>query len=426
MRFTAVVAAALFVASFAVAGDAVREAAAPMSHADGGWQPSAHGGMSIRTGGEFERFSVGVEGVSELVTLTVQLADAEHHYHAIATLAAGSSHRRVDFTTLEGGHLPGDAVHAGDLSGRGVHVVDGEGHLILVGEVPHFADAPDDDPPPAEHHDEPIVARAVMQRPDGSALKESRGVVVATHGDGGDSLRCEVGHLEPNTVYVVFIGEDGAILGDVRTNGEGNAALGREAASGADLTDHLPSVAELEGRRVEVRDLDHRVVLYGHVPGVESEHDAEPVHEVGEAHDDATGADAHVVVRIRPEVGHETIRIEFHDLPHGDAPHDAPHGDEPHDGADDGMHDDMHDGMHDAKALRRRAKAVVRLADEDGVMQPVATVRVGRRGRAAVRFTTRRGGRLPLGAATLRELAGRGFDVQVGGVRAVGGNLPTF
>jgi len=398
MRFTFLVAAVALVAPFAVASD-VQEAASQMHHADGAWQPDAHGGISIRTGGEFERFTVGVEGVSELVTLTVQLGDGHEHFSDIGTLASGYSSRHLEFTTLSGGHLPGDAVHAGDLSGRGVHVVDGDGHLILAGEVPHF-DAP---PPVVDPPAEPISARAVMLRPDGSTLGDSRGVVVAIHGADQDSLRCEVGHLAPNTGYVVYVGEggDAVALGDFTTNGEGGALLVRETASGAALTDHLGSLADLAGRHVEVRDHDGHVVLYGHVPGVETPHDAEPVHTEGETHDGETGADVHVVVEIHPDVGHETIRIEMHDLPH-EAHHD-----------------------HPAKAAHR-AKAEVFLADGTGTLQRVASARIGRRGGAVVRFTTRRGGNLPLGAASLRELAGREFEVRVGGVRAVGGNLPTF
>jgi hypothetical protein len=132
-----------------------------------------------------------------------------------------------------------------------------------------------------------------MLRPDGSSLHDSRGVVVAIHGGEHDSLRCELGHLAPDTGYIVYVGEDAdaVVLGDVHTNGEGGALLVRETVSGAALTDHLGSLADIAGRHVEVRDLEGHVVLYGHVPGVDTPHDAEPVHTEGDAHDGTTGAD---------------------------------------------------------------------------------------------------------------------------------------
>jgi hypothetical protein len=264
--------------------------------------------------------------------------------------------------------------------------------------VPHVA--PVVEPPPVTPPAAPIVTRNVLQRPDGSPLGDARGVVVAVHGEHGDALRCEVGHLSPNTSYGMFVGESGAgiAVGDVTTNGEGGGQIVREAAAGAALTDHLPSLADIAGRRVEIRDHEGHVVLFGEVPGAETPHDAEPVHHEEEHHDADTGADAHVVVEIHPEQGHERLRIELHDLPR----------------------------EHAQKAAGRAPKADVLLEDGTGTLQTIATVRVSRNGRARVRYNTRRGDSLPFGVGSVRDLAGRAFEVQVGGVKAVGGNLPNF
>lgn len=399
MRFRSLVAAVALVAPLAFAAEGVREASAPMRHAENDLQPYAHGGVGIRKGSDFERFSVAVEGVSELVTLKILVGDGHENFVEVGTLASGFSNRVFLRTTQEGGHLPLDAAHVADLVGRGVRVVDGENHPILLGEVPHFPDVVEPPPPPPAA---PVVTRANLLRPDGTEFGDSRGVVVATHGEHGDSLRVEVGHLAPETAYLVYIGEgDAAVLfADMRTNGEGGAAVGREAAAGQALTDHLPSLADLAGRHVEIRDHEGHAVLHGHVPGADTPHDAEPEHHEAEHHDEASGADVHVVVDLRPDRGVEQFRMDMRDLPR--------------------------DVARVLKAGGRRPRADVLMDDVNGDLQPVASVRIDRRGRAHLRYSTRRGDGLPLGASTLRELSGRLFEVRVNGVRAVGGSLPTF
>ena len=400
MRFMSVVVAALFVAPLAFADDGVQEAGAALRHAENDYQPSARGGVGIRTGSDFERFSVGVEGVSELATLRILLGNGRDEFVEIGTLAAGSSNRQFLRTTMEGGRLPLEAARSAELSGRAVRVIDGESHLILFGEVPFFApvvvDPPVEPPRPAA----PVVTRAHLLRPEGSDFHESRGVVVATDGQHEDSLRCEVGRLAPETGYLIFIGEgeSAVILGDLRTNGEGGGSVGREAAAGQALTDRLPSLADLGGRHVEVRNLDGVVVLYGRVPEAQTERSAEPEHHEAEHHDEASGADCHVELDLVPERGHERFEMDMSDLPRGDR----------------------------AKSATRGRTAQVMMDDGTGNLAEVANVRISRRGRARLVYNTRRGDALPLGAATLRELAGRGFEVRVNGSRAVGGNLPIF
>jgi hypothetical protein len=404
MRIRTFVAALALAAPLAFAAEDVREAGAPLRHADNDFLPNAHGGVGLRSGPDFERFSVGVEGVGEDASLRVLLGNGEAGFVEIGTLPAGSSNRQLVRTTLEGGELPLGVAHVSELSGRGVRVEDGEHHPILLGEVPHFEEHPDEPPP----SDDPIVTRADLQRPEDGIDSDARGVVVSRHGADGDALICEVGHLDAESGYLFRVAGEGdgwIVIDDFVTNGDGGARIAREAGPGDALGDNLPPLADLAGRRVEIRDLEEHLVLFGYVPGAESEHDAEPVHEEHDVHDESSGADVHIVLDIRPDRGHERLHFDMHDLPRGD---DAA----PDDGA--------------GKA--RRTRRVVEVWMEDGTGTPVlaGSTRMSRRGNARVRWTTRRGGNLPLGAATLRELAGRGFEVRVGGGSVAGGSLPIF
>jgi hypothetical protein len=62
--------------------------------------------------------------------------------------------------------------------------------------------------------------------------------------------------------------------------------------------------------------------------------------------------------------------------------------------------------------------------DGTGTMRLVGSARINRLGHARLRFITRRGGSLPLSAATLRELAGRSLEVRVNGTTRVATNMP--
>ena len=406
MRMRTLVAVLALAAPLALATEDVREAGAPLRHAENDLQPNAHGGVGIRSGPDFERFSVGVEGVGEDVLLRVLLGDGHENFVEIGTLPAGSSNRQLLRTTLEGGHLPLDAAHAADLSGHGVHVEDGDHHLILVGEVPHFEDAPGEPPPPSE----PVVTRANLQRPEDGVDGDARGVVVSRHGDDGDALIVEVAHLDPEHGYLLRVGSgegDGMIVvDDFTTSGEGGARIAREVPAGEPLADNLPSLADLAGRRIEIRDLDEHVILFGHVPAAESEHDEDAVHEEDDVHDEASGADVHIVLDIHPDQGHERLHVDMHDLPH-DAHEDATAGDA-------------------AKRARTRPVVELYMNDASGTPALAGSTRMNRRGNARLRWTTRRGGSLPLGATTLRELAGRGYEVRVGGDVVLAGSLPNF
>ena len=89
MRFMTLVAAVALLAPLAFAAENVREASAALRHAEGGYLPTAHGGVGIRTGSDFERFSVGIEGVSELATLKILLGDGHGEFRAQTVQQSG-------------------------------------------------------------------------------------------------------------------------------------------------------------------------------------------------------------------------------------------------------------------------------------------------------------------------------------------------
>ena len=404
MRLLSLVAAVVLAGTvaarpLAVAAEEVREVSAPLSHADGDVQPRASGAVGLRTGSDFDRFSVVVEGLDESSTVVILLGDGHENLVEIGTLASGSSRREFVRTTLEGGSLPLEAEHAADLSGRAIRITDGEGHAILVGHVPSLESSGGDEPHPLE----PLTARSNFVRPENSPYDDSRGVIVVIQRDGSAALRIEVGHLAPLTHYAMWIGEgeSASFVDDFTTNGEGGAGLVRDTAEGAELPGGADSLAALAGVHVEIRH-ESDVVLVGAIPHLEDEHDVEDVHEESDFDHEGTDAHLHVEIDIHPDDGHEHMEIVMHDL--------LQRTQEP----------------RAAKSGRRSARAELYLDDGTGTMVAADSARIRRHGRARLRYDTRRGASLPLGVASLRELAGRAFEVRVRGVVVVDGSLPAF
>lgn len=185
----------------------------------------------------------------------------------------------------------------------------------------------------------------------------------------------------------------------------------------------------------------HDEPVVGHDdPPVHHEAPHEPVHEQSDHHDETSGVDVHVEVRINPHPTHhhEALEIEMRHLPTHDpvVHHETPHHESPHHEADAAHHSGdapHHEGdgpavVHQApaKAKSVKARAEVFIGDGDGNFVQADSTRISRRGRAVLRFTTRRGRSLPLDASSLRELAGRAFEVRVDGVVVASGNLPAF
>jgi hypothetical protein len=410
MRFTSLAAALVLCAPLAFGADGVHEAGADLHHADGDYLPHAAGNVGIREGSDFQRFTVTVREVGADARLVVQLG-TEQQFVDVGAMTPTATGLVLNMTTLEGGHLPLGATAAHQLSGRTVHVVDGEQHLILVGTVPMFdtTTPPPQDPPP---HDPPpttdppvadITARAEMVRPENSPYDDSRGVIVAVKRAESEALRIEVGHLAPSTHYGVFLGDDGdgTQIGDFTANDNGGALMVRDTATGGELPLGA-SLADLAGRHVEIRH-EGVVVLLGAIPHVEDHQDVVPVHEDVREHDAESGAVVRVIVDIRPRIGRELCDVRMARLP---------------------THEEPASGDGVQRAARRRATADLYMDDGTGTMQLVGSARISRQGHARLRFITRRGGSLPLSAATLRELAGRSLEVRVNGTTRVATNMP--
>jgi hypothetical protein len=419
MRITSFIAAFALGAPLAFGADAVHEAGADLHHADGGYLPNAAGNVGIREGSDFQRFTVTVREVGGDATLIVQLGTEHDQFVDVGTMAATAAGRILNLTTLEGGHLPLDVAAVHELSGHAVRVVDGDHHPVLVGTVPTFDatqppqdppphDPPPQDPPPTtDHPPADITARADMVRPEDSPYDDSRGVIVAIKRADSEALRIEVGHLAPATHYVVFLGDDhgGTQIGDFTANDNGGALMTRDTAAG----DELPlgaSLADLAGRHVEVRH-EGVVVLLGAIPHVDAQQDVAPVHQDVREQDASSGATVRVIVDIHPRVGRESCDVRMSHLPTDEAPATDPT-------TDGGT----------ARAAPRRATADLYMDDGAGTMRLVGSARIGRGGRARLLFVTRRGGSLPLSAATLRELAGRALEVRVNGTTRVASTMP--
>jgi hypothetical protein len=414
MRATAwigISAAALFAAAAAVGGEGVREAVSELRRPEGAPQRDARGTCDVRTGSDFQRFRISVEGVNEDGGLVVLLGDGEERLSVVGEMPGGSRARVLLRTTLEGGELPFgvDAVSA--LSGRRIVVRDGEERTVLEGSVPAFredgdgdgdgdggGDGGDDVDRP---RDVPRTARTNMVATE-DAEREPQGVIVATLRADSSALRMEAGRLAAETGYLVYVGrgDDFGLWDDVRTGGEGGFGLSRDTALGQELPLGADVVTALAGRRVEVRTRDGDVVLYGEIPSVAREEDVREVHEEERQSDEETGCDADVEVRIDPERGHERLVVVLRGL-HGGA-----------------------DGRDAVRRGRRPAEFLVE--DENGEMVEARRFRPDRRGRARLAWNTRRGDDLPLREASLRNLRGRAFEARVRGDLRLRGSLPTW
>ena len=419
-------AAALFaasIASVALAAEGVRIEDAALHRAEGSPYHEATGGVIVRSGSDYDRIVVVVRGVPAEVNLQVLIGDGHENLLPFGAMPSGQSEREVARTNAEGQELPGGVDGVDALAGRRLVVRDGEERVVLLGEVPHLppvdgpgegegdGDGDHDEPAPDDGNDggdheapaEPEVARSFLLRGE-NAPEHARGIVVTTRRGEGERFLVEVANLAERSRYELWVAS--AIEGDDRVleTGElGGAAFSRDTAHDQWLPAEAESLDDLAGRRVEVRHEDE-VVLYGAVPHLEA-HDA-PVHEEETVHDEATGARVHVEVDVHARHG-ERLRIEMADLP---------------------RHDDHAERDHAERAQKASGRRVVELLIEDdgGNLVPVDTARMNRRGRALLQWRTRRGDNLPLDAGTIRELAGRAFEVRVGGERVASGSIPSF
>lgn len=406
MRLAPFFAALVFAAPFAFAASEVREAEAPLSRPDGAPLVEAAGACDIREGSDFQRFRLTIRGVGGETPLNVFMGDGHERLVRIGEVPFGAMPRTFLRTTLEHGELPFGVETVRTLVGRRIVIFTGEERVVLQGEVPAFRDEP---PPPDDEPDaEPVSERNYMHRTDAAGERESRGVIVAQRRETSSALIIEIGRLAPETGYLVRIGTEGAmtLLDDVRTNREGGAAIVRDTAKGQELPLGADAVSGLAGKRVTVETLDGAVVLYGEVPTFEHmDTPEESVHEEDRFVDEDSGAVVKVEVVVNEETGRERLRVECRDIPRESH---EPRGDGP------------------ATKAARRGKAEIWLADATDTLRLVDTVRILRGRRAVWSYLAHRGDELPFGATSLRQLAGRAFEIRVGGAVVAAGMLPRF
>lgn len=393
--------AALAAVPVALAGETpspMKEARSELARPEEPSQPDAHGVCLLWSGAGFEKIRIVAEGLNADRALKILLGDGHENLVVVGELPAGERGRIWTRTNAEGGELPFGVESVRALAERRIEIRDMDDRVVLRGRVPVLPAVGPEEPPPPPPADAPVITRSTMRRTDENGDREPKGVIVASRRAESSALRIELGRLAPETVLLVYIWAEGDLVlwGDPRTNGEGGASVERDTAKGQSLPLGAKSVGELAGRRIEVRDRDGRLLLYGEVPAAETAADEEPVREV-ETHEDAeTGTDVRVEVDIRPERGREELRIVVRDLP-----------------------------RTSGAAKRARRTVEVRMDDGSGSLAPIANVRVNR-GRATVRFDTRRNDELPFGVESVRDLSGRGFELSVGGVRVASGTLPRF
>ncbi len=333
-------------------GDAssVREAAA-VYEAEGGvraalWMRSdpEHGSesMALRVSGLSEEgtytlfLSDGADGMDEVADLalddndfTCEATDREGHETVVCE---GHLYWEWDVDTADGEELPGGAESLDDLVGRRLEVRDGEGNVILDGEVPHFREETPDDgggdreaevhEGAAEYRGEGEVHGAMWIRSDPAHHSERMALKVAGLGEDG--------------TFTLFM-EDGEhdalaeVAGLVRDGGY--AWYWVDTAEGGSLPFGAEEVRSLSGRRFEVRDAEGHVVLDGEVPHFRSE-EPPPTREVREAAVEfETDAGVHGAMWIRSDPAHESERmvLKVAGLPEdgryvlfmGDGEHDA-------------------------------------------------------------------------------------------------------
>lgn len=417
-RLAAACAAALVsVVAFAETG--VREAVSELRRPEAATYREAFGTCDIREGSEHQRFRVTVGGVG--VALRVYLGDGHENLNLVGEIASGTGTRSLLRTTLEGGELPYGVESVRALQERRIEVRDGDGRVVLVGNVPVFEDEGGGDggggDGDGEEPREPLVARRAFQRTDFSGEREPRGVVASILREDGSGLRFEFGRLAPEGGHLLYIERNDAmsLVDDLRANREGGAVLEYDTSENG-LPFDADSVNGLAGRRVELRDLEGHVILFSEIPAIEDEHDAEPVHHEEEHEDAETGADVTVRIEIDPETGREVLEVEVRDVP-------REHGDDDEDDAEDGGDGNPQEKRGRRPGRGRGRKVDLRMDDGTGAMDTVAGARV-RGGRARIRIRNRSG--LPFGVESLQDLAARPYELWTGASRIAGGSLPQF
>ena len=235
-----------------------------------------------------------------------------------------------------------------------------------------------------------VRARSLLMRDAASPDGDTRGHVEVRERGTRQRFQVEAELLDAGST-VEFLVEDGAATmvsaGFFTANVAGQAEAELDTGDGGSLPAGAATVAELAGRRVEVRDSGGALLLFGAVPSI----DAAPIRLRGRTRvrDEETGVRVDVEMRVSGPMGRQQFRI---------------------------------------KVRRAAPDAALELWIDDGAGTLVlaAPMSANSGGSTAIRLDSRRGDGMPLGAGGVQDLAGRPFEVRVGGVAVAAGALPTL
>jgi len=375
--------------------DGARTGEAPLLPPDGGPQPEARGSIEVLAAPDRQRFEVEVEAADPTVPLFVFIRSEIGVETSLGTLATGNG--EIEFDTGEGMALPLGAASVEALAGLSVEVRDAEATLVLAGTVPapgegHGDDDGDDDADDDEdgHGDDddddhadrrPARGRAALMRADTSPFADASGRVEVERKHGEEELEIEAEHLDAGTAVEFFLADEGGTMtsvGAAEADDGGEAEIEFETDDGDPLPLGAASVDELAGRRVEVRlAADGTLILFGEVP--EATTAARKLRGRTDVRDLASRARCRVRALVDGRAGRERLDVDLKAVASGGA------------------------------------EAELFVDDGGGSMVLAGTVALRGSGRGRLRYDTRKGDRLPLGAASLRDLEGRDFEIRVDG-----------
>ncbi len=355
-------------------------------------QPGATGEVEIRSQPDRQRFAVEVENVDPLVDLAVFLDDGTGTLGEVGSQPAGSDERELVFDTGDGDSLPFGATTVADLVGRALEVRDGTGAVVLQGTLPALGvNDEDGDGDDDGDDDEGLHARgrSALMRDAGSPFPEASGHVEVEAEDGEEEMEIEAEHLDSGTAVEFFLEDDAGVMvsiGLATADDEGEAEIEFETEDGNALPLNAWTVADLAGRRVEVRTADGTLILFGIVP--EASPRAEKLRASAQASGNVAGSKGKVASLIDPRAGRERLRIDAKKI-----------------GAGSGQ-------------------AELYVDDGSGALVLVGTAPLKKSGRTRFQYDTKKGQALPLTAETLTDLSGRAFEIRVDGLVVLSGTLP--
>ncbi|MCI0589765.1 MAG: hypothetical protein L0323_23365, partial [Planctomycetes bacterium] len=377
---------------------------------EGSPQPDARGEVEVESGLAGQSFEVEVTGAALDVELTAFLDDGTGVLQSIGTLTAeeeeGVVVLELEFDTAAGATLPNGVATVDLLAGLAVEVRDGTSAVVLAGVVPALGtgdddgedddgddDGDDDDgDDDNDDNDGPRArGRAILMLAESSPFPDAEGEVeVEVEGD-EEELEIEAEHLDAGTAVEFFLADaDGNMtsIGTATADEEGEAEIEFETEEGGSLPLGAASVADLAGRRVEVRASDGTLILFGAVP--EATTRAQKLRCRGDVMSVETRARVRVTALVDNRSGRERLNVEL-------------------------------------KAVSPGAtEAELFLDDGGGTLTLADTVPLKRSGRGRARYDTKKGQPLPLGASSVRDLQGRAFEIRVEGAAVLAGNFPNF